>query len=416
MKPHLRLIFTLCLCLASVLGCKKDKEPSPGEQEEPAKKLVEILDDSLKGKGFGYSFAVYKKDQLIGTGAGGFHARKAEIQEDKPVTPDTKMQIASMTKTITAAAFLKLAKEKGIEPTDKIIDYLPKTWVKGPNIELITFKDLLTHTSGIVGMSENCRNGAFTENVWYGLKLLIENGIKKENHGSSCYQNANFGLFRVLIPSINGLKFTGDDNNDAVFAFNGYEEYVQKNIFQKAGVVAEELFSNGMPVPTFGYDFPYSGEYGFDPGDFSSTTGGYGIYLTANQGVKLYAALFSVENNAVITQDIRDEIVNNGMGSYSAVMPEGKFSYHDGWWYSGIGIANPKGFRSVWMHCPEDITVVLFTNALRNGDGLFPIRSDFYQDITSYVLWAFSKYKDSGAGRRMRQVNFHEYLEHPEPH
>lgn len=416
MKPHLRLIYTSLLFIATVIACKKDKDPDPVAEEESAKKFVEILDDSLKGKGFGYSFAVYQKDQLIGTGVGGFYARNAEIQENKAITPDTKMQIASMTKTITSAAFLKLAKQKGIKTTDKIIDYLPKTWVKGLNIELITFKDLLTHTSGIIGMTESCRNGAFAENVWYGLKLLIENGIKKENHGLSCYQNANFGLFRVLIPMINGLKMTGNDNEDAVAALNGYEEYIQKNIFEKAGIVLNEPFSNGLPTPTFGYDFPYSGEYGFDPGDFSSTTGGYGIYLTANQGVKLYAALFSPENNAVITQDIRDEIVNNGLGSYSASMPEGKFSYHDGWWYSGIGIANPKGFRSVWMHCPEDITVVLFTNALRNGDGLFPIRSDFYQDITSYVLWAFSKYKDPGRGKRMRQVDFHGYLEHPEPH
>jgi len=416
MKLHLRLIYTACLFIATVVACKKDKAPDPVPEEESAMKFVKILDDSLKGRGFGYSFAVYQKDRMIGTGVGGFYARKAEIQEDKLVTADTKMQIASMTKTITSAAFLKLAKQKGIKITDKIIDYLPKNWVKGPNIELITFKDLLTHTSGIVGMGENCKNGAFTENVWYGLKLLIENGVKKENHGSSCYQNANFGLFRVLIPAINGLEFTGNDTNDAVSALNGYEEYVRKNIFEKAGVVLDAPFSNGLPTPTFGYDFPYSGEYGFDPGDFSSTTGGYGIYLTANEGVKLYAALFSPENNAVITQDIRDEIVDNGLGSYSAVMPEGKFSYHDGWWYSGIGIANPKGFRSVWMHCPEDITVVLFTNALRNGDGLFPIRSDFYQDITSYVLWAFSKYKDPGRGKRMRQVDFHRYLEHPEPH
>lgn len=416
MRPHLRLIFTLCLFVAAVIACKKDKEPGPEEEADPTKKLVEILDDSLKGKGFGYSFAVYKKDKLVGTGADGFYARKTEIQEDKPVTADTKMQIASMTKTITAAAFLKLAKEKRIKTSDKIITYLPKTWVKGPNIDLITFKDLLTHTSGIVGMNENCQNGAFTENVWYGLKLLIENGIKKENHGSSCYQNANFGLFRVLIPAINGLEFTGDDTNDALLALGGYKEYVQKNIFEKAGVVTNDFLSNGLPVPTFGYDFPYSGEYGFDPGDFNSTTGGYGIYLTANQGVRLYAALFSPENNAVITQDMRDDIVNNGLGCYSAVMPEGKFSYHDGWWFSSLGFVNPKGFRSVWMHCPEDITIVLFTNALRNGDGLFPLRSDFYQDITSYVLWAFSKYKDPGRGKRMRQVDFHRYLEHPEPH
>lgn len=416
MKTHLRLTLTICMFLAAIINCKKEKDPGPSEQEDPAQKFVEILDDSLKGKGFGYSFAVYRKGKLIDARAGGFHARNTEIREDKPVTPDTKMQIASMTKTITAAAFLRLAKEKGIKTTDKIIDYLPKNWVKGPNIDLITFKDLLTHTSGIVGMNANCQNGSYTENVWYGLKLLVENGIRKENHGASCYQNANFGLFRVLIPSINGLQFTGNDENDALFASRGYKEYVQKSIFEKAGVVTDEFLGNGFPAPTFGYDFPYSGEHGFDPGNFSETTGGYGIYLTANQGVKLYAALFSPEDNAVLTQDVRDEIVNSGLGCYSAVMPEGKFSYHDGWWFSSLGFVNPKGFRSVWMHCPDDITIVLFTNALRNGDGLFPIRSGFYQDITSYVLWAFSKFKDPGRGKRMRHINFHEYLEHPEPH
>ncbi|WP_353717849.1 serine hydrolase domain-containing protein [Dyadobacter sp. 676] len=415
MKHYFSLCLTLFLCLSGLVGCKKDKEPEP-VPEDPVLKFVRILDDSLKDKGFGYSFAVYQKDRMIGSGVGGYQARSIEIQEDKPVTPDTKMQIASMTKTITAAAFLKLAGEKGIKVSDKIIDYLPGTWVKGPNIGLITFKDLLTHTSGIVGMGENCRNGAFTENFWPGLKMLVEKGIKTENYGTSCYQNANFGLFRVLIPAINGVKYTGNDDNDALLAFDGYEEYVRKNIFEKAGIITDGFVSNGLPLPTFGYDFPYSGEYGFDPGDFSSTVGGYGIYLSANQGVKLYAALFSPDNNSVITQDIRDQIVTHGLGSYSAVMPEGKFSYHDGWWYSSIGIPNPKGFRSIWMHCPEDITVVLFTNALRNGDGLFPLRSGFYEDITSYVLWAFSKYKDPGRGKRMRQVNFHEYLEHPEPH
>ena len=198
MKTHLRLIFTLCLFLAAVFACKKDKDPAPETEEDPVKKFVTILDDSLKGRGFGYSFAVYRKDRLVGTGADGFYARKTEIQEDKPVTADTRMQIASMTKTITAAAFLKLGKEKGIKTSDKIIGYLPKTWVKGPNIELITFKDLLTHTSGIVGMNESCRNGAFTENVWYGLKLLIENGIKKENHGSKIRSNDFTWLKRTM--------------------------------------------------------------------------------------------------------------------------------------------------------------------------------------------------------------------------
>lgn len=415
MKRHFYRILLLTLIVTSLATCKKDKEPTP-VREDPAKHFITILNDSLKDRGFGYSFAVYKQNKLLGSGTGGLQARKSETGQDRGVTLDTQMQIASMTKTLTAAAFLKLAREKGIRTTDKIIGYLPKNWLVGPNVELITFKDLLTHTSGIVGMGENCQNGAYTENVWEGLKVLIERGIRKENHGSFCYQNANFGLFRVMIPVITGLQMTGQDNNDALHASRSYEDYVRKNLLEKAGVITESFLRNGSPIATYGYDFPYSGEFGFDPGDFSSTAGGYGIYLSANDAIKLYSALFSPGNSTVITEEIRDEMLRNGLANYSAVMPEGKFSYHDGWWYSGYGIPNPKGFRSVWMHCPEDITVVLFTNALRNGDGLFPIQSAFYQDITSYVLWAFSQYKNPGRGKRMATVNFHDYLEHPEPH
>lgn len=416
MKSLFRLVFALCLFVAAVAGCKKDKEPGPVVESEPAEKLLRILDDSLKQKGFGYSFSVFRNGKLVGSSGGGFAARALEAGRDKWLGADTKMQIASMTKTITAAAFLQLAGQKGIKTTDKIIDYLPKYWRKGPNIGLITFRDLLTHQSGIIGLGDNCRNGAYTENVWDGLKALIEKGIKKENYGNSCYQNANFGLFRVLIPAMNGLVYTGNDQVDESDASDAYERYIWINILQKAGLKDFDFLSNAVPVPTYGYDFPYSGEYGFDPGNFKSTTGGYGFYLSAVEAVKLYATLFSPDNNALITNEMRGEIVNSGLGSYSAVMPEGKFTYHDGWWQIGVGGPHPKGFRSVWMHCPDNITIVLFTNALRSGDGLFPIRSAFYDDITSYLLWAFNKYKNPGRGGRSEAVNFHRYLAHPEPH
>lgn len=415
MKALFTSISIFCAALVLVVGCKKDKDPVP-VPEDPAKRFVQILDDSLKGRGFGYSFAVYKKNEMLGSGSGGLQATTVEADKDFPVTLDSKMQIASMTKTITAASFLTLAQEKGIKTTDKIIDYLPKTWTKGPNIDLITFKELLTHTSGIIGLGEYCQNGAYSENNWYGLKALIEKGVKTENRQVSCYQNANFGLFRVLIPSILGYQFSGDDNNDGLATATQYEDYVRKNILEKAGVVTSDFLNNSFPLATFGYDFPYTKELGFNPGDFSQTVGGYGVYLSANEAVKVYSSLFSTDNNTILTTEMREQILTAGLGSYSTVTPDGKFSYHDGWWHLHYGNGKWKGFRSIWMKCPENMTVVLFSNALRNGDGLFPVSSGVYSDITSYVLWAFSQYKDPGRGKRTSPVNFHDYLEHPEPH
>lgn len=415
MKALLTSVSMFFAALLLVAGCRKENEPVP-IPEDPDKRFVQVLNDSLINRGFGYSFVVYKNDALLGSGTGGLQATTVEADKDFPITLDSKMQIASMTKTLTAASFLKVAQEKGIKTTDKIIDYLPKTWVKGPNIDLITFKELLTHTSGIIGLGESCLNGAYSENNWYGLRELIAKGVKKENMQLSCYQNANFGLFRVLIPSILGYQFSGDDNTDDMGTAKQYEEYVRKHILEKAGVTTGNFLNNSFPLATFGYDFPYTKELGFNPGDFSQTAGGYGIYLSANEAAKVYHNLLTAGNNAILTDEMRGELLTSNLGSYSTVTPDGKFSYHDGWWYVNFGNGNWKGFRSIWMKCPGNMTVVMFTNALRHGDGLFPITSFIYSDITSYVLWAYSQYKNPGRGKRATQTNFHNYLEHPEPH
>ena len=379
-------------------------------------RLVSTLNDSLKNRGFGYSFIVTRKNEIVGEGYGGYQARSIEDGGERLVTTDTKMQIASMTKTLTAVAFLKLASAKGIKTTDKILPYLPKSWIIGPNVDQITFRDLMLHQSGIVGLNGICQNGAAGENGWYGLQLLIERGIRLENRGQQCYQNANYGMFRVLIPSILGYQFSDDNYTDDYETRRLYEKYMKEEVLAKLGVSSPEILVNSSMSPTFGYDFPYSqGTKGFDPGDFRNTAGGYGIYLSAREAAKVYSGLFSTTDVSVLSAALKDSILTRGMGSYSSITPQGKFSYHDGWWHLGINTGKAKGFRSLWMKCPDDITVVIFINALRHGDGLFPIRSDFYSDITSYVLWAFSGINTLENGRR-EAVNFHQYLQDPQPH
>lgn len=125
------------------------------------KKLTQLLNDSLGGKDFGYSFILTKKGDILGEGYGGYQSRMSDPPGEIPLSLDSRMQIASMTKTLTAVAFLQVAAKHGIQPTDKIINYLPPYWVKGPNLEMVTFDDLLKHRSGIVGAGENCVNGAY---------------------------------------------------------------------------------------------------------------------------------------------------------------------------------------------------------------------------------------------------------------
>src|SRR5690606_12114786 len=136
-------------------------------------------------------------------------------------------------------------------PTAKIIDYLPEYWKKGPDIQLITFADLMKHRSGIIGSGNNCKNGAYLANTWWGLKALIEKGIKATDYGNHCYQNANFGLFRILIPAILGYQFSepGVDNAETI---KMYENYIKTMIFDQSGVQVNQFLSNNYLQPTLG--------------------------------------------------------------------------------------------------------------------------------------------------------------------
>ena len=112
-------------------------------------------------------------------------------------TPDTRQHVASLSKQPTAIAMTRLLSEKGLYPDTAIIDYLPDYWVKGPNVEQITFARLLTHTSGL-----NYGAPAGGPSDYESMKAAIAAGTT--HLGEFWYQNMNFGLCRILISTING--------------------------------------------------------------------------------------------------------------------------------------------------------------------------------------------------------------------
>lgn len=367
------------------------------------------LTDLLRNRDIGYGFVVFEGDVLKVSGQGGLRSRLVDAEGEKPYTIDTKMHIASMSKTITAMAFTQLMAQKGLKTTDKIAPYLPPSWPKGENIDQITFRDLLNHRSGFVGLMDNCQNGAFSENIYGGLKQLISKGVKAVNRGKSCYQNANFGLFRVLIPALTGYAFTGNDATDDQQTQQLYLTYVQKNVLEKVGL------TNIVPTqptaePTYTYDSPYSGRKGWNPGGFASTLGAYGWYMTPREAGQLYAAVLSSPDQAVLPTAYKDTLLLNNLGCYRATMLTGDLAYHDGLWYERAS-APYAGLRTIWMKMPNNVTMVLFVNALDSQRGIFP--SSNGTDIVMSVIQAYNRAWQSANGRIAPPTIT---LEHPEPH
>ncbi len=372
--------------------------------------FAQTLNGLLQNRDIGYGFVVYENNELKASGAGGLKSRAVDAEGEKPYTIDTKMHIASMSKTIAAMAFTQLAAQKGIKTTDKISPYLPPSWVKGDNIDQITFRDLFNHRSGIIGLGNNCQNGAYNENIYTGLKQLIANGVKSANRGQYCYQNANIGLMRVIIPAITGYAFTGADATDDQQTQEWYRAYVQANVFSKVGL------ENIIPTypasePTYCYNYPYTaGRKGWNPGNFSSVLGAYGWYLTPREAGKLYATVLSSSDQSVLPTAYKDTLLLTNLGCYRASTSLGDLAYHDGWWYYDSKVPY-VGLRTIWMKLPNNLTVALFVNVLNSQTGLFP--SDNGVDIVPFVFRAYTTARQLSGGRMANVVLT---LEHPEPH
>lgn len=69
----------------------------------------------------------------------------ANVEHGVPNDPETRFNVASITKPMTVIAYIKLAEERKIAPSDKLSKWLPDF----PNADAITIEHLSRHRSGI---------------------------------------------------------------------------------------------------------------------------------------------------------------------------------------------------------------------------------------------------------------------------
>lgn len=114
---------------AAVPACKTDLESQLGIQDVP-----------------GLSAAIVKRGRIVCASAAGM----ANIEENRPVTPDTLFLVASVSKTVTATAVMQLAEQGKFALDDDVNDYLPfEIRVPFSPEAPVTFRQLLTHTASI---------------------------------------------------------------------------------------------------------------------------------------------------------------------------------------------------------------------------------------------------------------------------
>jgi len=269
------------------------------------------IKDAFENEVIGYQYAIARNGQLMRTGAAGL----ARTSTDGPQTAQSatkEMNIASTSKTITATVLIQLLEDRGVSVDSSISPWLPASWVKGPGINQLTFRDLLTHQSGL-----NHNNGGNYD--LDSLRSYIQLGVVAAEKATYKYQNGNFALFRVAIPYLR-YGAAGVDLLAAIWGLFGSFEEVIAGLYigtvydyalNPTGVIQAKCKPNDAKQ-TLLYRFPDDGSEGFQNGDWTLLCGSGGWYMSSVELAGFMA--FRRFSNVMMTPTARNLMDNGFLG------------------------------------------------------------------------------------------------------
>ncbi len=293
-------------------------------------RFEENIKQALNNESIGYTYAIVSSGKLKKSGAHGYAVLSRDLLPNSGIYPDPKglaqhpnkrMNIASITKPITATAVLKIIQDKSaanypeLTINSKIAPFLPSSWQLGTGVKDLTFKELLSQYSG---MDDSGSGTSLT-----AIKDWIAKGVTRPK-AEYKYMNANLAVFRIILPYMllnnsqrayySQLYKTDPQAFDTKIA-NLYKEIVKTEVFQKAGIQNAEMYhQTANPydvtpnVPTRLYHAVGSiqepNRPGTATGDWTLTGGGGGWYLSAVDLAK-FLAYIRFSNN-ILNQESRD--------------------------------------------------------------------------------------------------------------
>jgi Beta-lactamase len=244
---------------------------------------------------------------------------QARTNADPPSTamaPDLPTDIASVSKTMTATGILQLLAKDGLSIDTKISPYIYPDWTQGPNISQLTFKELLTHSSGLGQLPQ----GACGNDITYsGVKSVVASGVTATNIGAPSYGNCNFALLRELMPALSGQTLTTfpDGSLRALQSSSLYMNYMNAHVFQPVSVPSSQCKPPTGTNDILSYPNPAGTKSGNDWGDWSLDCGSGGWMLSADEIFRVINDLAT--GNVLLTSAEKKQMFTNCLGWDCAV-------------------------------------------------------------------------------------------------
>ena len=123
--------------------CIRDRRGADLKIQMPTQETVvnAFLEEIIKDNSPGVAVLIAQNGEILYQKGSGY----ANLENQIPITPQTKFRIGSITKQFIASAILKLQEDGWLKVTDSLSMFLPDY----PRGDEVTLHHLLTHTSGI---------------------------------------------------------------------------------------------------------------------------------------------------------------------------------------------------------------------------------------------------------------------------
>jgi CubicO group peptidase (beta-lactamase class C family) len=159
---------------------------------------------SLPGQTPGCSIAVVEDGKIVLERGYGFES----LSSHKPVTPQTRFRVGSITKMFTALSIMQLVERGAVSLEAPLARYLPDA----PHAAEITVRQLLNHTSGLANYSDTMFTNSNVTEAVTPLAILATIARKPlvEKPGDRFeYSNTNYVLLGLIVERITRMPLGG---------------------------------------------------------------------------------------------------------------------------------------------------------------------------------------------------------------
>ncbi|MFM9908688.1 MAG: serine hydrolase domain-containing protein [Chitinophagaceae bacterium] len=316
------------------------------KKEKRLKAAIEsFADTTFKNGSLNGSILVAKDGKVLYEQYDGFSDYRLQKDTIKSTTP---FHLASVSKTITGTAILKLVQDGKINLDKSVADYLP-----GFPKPAITIKLLLNHRSGLPNYVHYMERLGWDKNKKMTNQDVLDFLIARQNEidiatadrGFS-YSNTNYALLALVIEKASGLS---------------YSTYLKQTFFDPLGMNNTYVYTQADSAGSMPSYFFNGKKYPFDFLDL--VYGDKNIYSTVHDLLKFETALYA---GTIINADLMTAAYspysfekpgthNYGLGWRMLLLKNGKkIIYHNGWWH---------GNRTAFYRLlDEKVTIIAFCN------------------------------------------------------